>query len=164
MIVRLAAVMLMLIALPAIAQEPIRIGFLTILTGPLAAPGKEMENGITLFLDEQKQTLGGRPVQLTVLDSGGTPAGTLAKARELVEQRKVHVIIGPLAAFEAYAIAPYVNAQRSEEHTSELQSHSELVCRLLLEKKKADGLPSGLKLEGATIPAGGEGTLVAIAA
>src|SRR5476649_3097722 len=28
------------------------------------------------------------------------------------------------------------NALRSEEHTSELQSHSELVCRLLLEKKK----------------------------
>src|SRR5438034_4894475 len=28
------------------------------------------------------------------------------------------------------------NAGRSEEHTSELQSHSDLVCRLLLEKKK----------------------------
>ena len=28
------------------------------------------------------------------------------------------------------------NAHRSEEHTSELQSHSDLVCRLLLEKKK----------------------------
>src|SRR5436190_18660586 len=27
--------------------------------------------------------------------------------------------------------------ERSEEHTSELQSHSDLVCRLLLEKKKA---------------------------
>src|SRR5947207_11880595 len=27
-------------------------------------------------------------------------------------------------------------AARSEEHTSELQSHSDLVCRLLLEKKK----------------------------
>src|SRR5260221_791204 len=27
---------------------------------------------------------------------------------------------------------------RSEEHTSELQSHSDLVCRLLLEKKKED--------------------------
>src|SRR5438034_5512945 len=27
-------------------------------------------------------------------------------------------------------------SSRSEEHTSELQSHSELVCRLLLEKKK----------------------------
>src|SRR5438034_4710229 len=33
---------------------------------------------------------------------------------------------------------PLVEAQeqRSEEHTSELQSHSDLVCRLLLEKKK----------------------------
>src|SRR5215211_8491250 len=29
-----------------------------------------------------------------------------------------------------------VPRQRSEEHTSELQSHSDLVCRLLLEKKK----------------------------
>src|SRR5436190_16028079 len=31
---------------------------------------------------------------------------------------------------------------RSEEHTSELQSHSDLVCRLLLEKKKQKALPS----------------------
>src|SRR5438132_7710888 len=30
-----------------------------------------------------------------------------------------------------------ISDARSEEHTSELQSHSELVCRLLLEKKKA---------------------------
>src|SRR5438034_7993339 len=30
-----------------------------------------------------------------------------------------------------------VGVLRSEEHTSELQSHSDLVCRLLLEKKKA---------------------------
>src|SRR5260221_9894894 len=32
---------------------------------------------------------------------------------------------------------------RSEEHTSELQSHSDLVCRLLLEKKKDDGKARG---------------------
>src|SRR5260221_2665610 len=32
--------------------------------------------------------------------------------------------------------APSVRTPRSEEHTSELQSHSDLVCRLLLEKKK----------------------------
>ena len=29
-----------------------------------------------------------------------------------------------------------MNTERSEEHTSELQSHVNLVCRLLLEKKK----------------------------
>src|SRR5260221_10865890 len=33
-------------------------------------------------------------------------------------------------------VAPAVEGDRSEEHTSELQSHSDLVCRLLLEKKK----------------------------
>src|SRR5437588_2114988 len=32
---------------------------------------------------------------------------------------------------------PQVVEDRSEEHTSELQSHSDLVCRLLLEKKNA---------------------------
>src|SRR5947207_11232206 len=31
---------------------------------------------------------------------------------------------------------PSARRPRSEEHTSELQSHSDLVCRLLLEKKK----------------------------
>src|SRR5437588_1929007 len=31
---------------------------------------------------------------------------------------------------------PGKERERSEEHTSELQSHSDLVCRLLLEKKK----------------------------
>src|SRR5438132_8759991 len=31
---------------------------------------------------------------------------------------------------------PVAGLDRSEEHTSELQSHSDLVCRLLLEKKK----------------------------
>src|SRR5690606_40192493 len=34
------------------------------------------------------------------------------------------------------AVASYVRGHRSEEHTSELQSRENLVCRLLLEKKK----------------------------
>src|SRR5437868_10209957 len=33
-----------------------------------------------------------------------------------------------------------VSASRSEEHTSELQSRFDLVCRLLLEKKKTNGI------------------------
>src|SRR5438034_7775923 len=35
-------------------------------------------------------------------------------------------------------------ADRSEEHTSELQSHSDLVCRLLLEKKKPNNTKAQL--------------------
>src|SRR5438034_1491487 len=37
--------------------------------------------------------------------------------------------------WNAYSSAR-MHLKRSEEHTSELQSHSDLVCRLLLEKKK----------------------------
>src|SRR5438034_5542337 len=38
-----------------------------------------------------------------------------------------------------------VEKQRSEEHTSELQSHSDLVCRLLLEKKKKEEIDEMLQ-------------------
>src|SRR6266478_5091498 len=44
----------------------------------------------------------------------------------------------PAATRPPYAITP---RSRSEEHTSELQSQSNLVCRLLLEKKKHNALP-----------------------
>src|SRR6202021_625006 len=37
--------------------------------------------------------------------------------------------------------AHWAGSDRSEEHTSELQSHSDLVCRLLLEKKNNQLLP-----------------------
>src|SRR5438132_4491534 len=45
-----------------------------------------------------------------------------------------------VVAFPTYA------APRSEEHTSELQSHSDLVCRLLLEKKKESKKVYGMSL------------------
>src|SRR5206468_5789747 len=41
----------------------------------------------------------------------------------------------PMASNE-YSTPPSTRSRRSEEHTSELQSRSDLVCRLLLEKKK----------------------------
>src|SRR5438034_2882214 len=41
---------------------------------------------------------------------------------------------------------PVIALLRSEEHTSELQSHSDLVCRLLLEKKKKKNRNSTVKM------------------
>src|SRR5438034_8019149 len=52
--------------------------------------------------------------------------------REIFELRaepRLHALSGPDQFFAE-------GGERSEEHTSELQSHSDLVCRLLLEKKK----------------------------
>ena len=94
--------------LPLAAQEPIRIGFLTIKSGALAAGGRQMEEGLALFLKERNNTLAGRKVALFTADTAGQPAVTRTKAQELVERDKVQVIIGPLAAFEALAIDDYI--------------------------------------------------------
>src|SRR5947207_9926879 len=50
--------------------------------------------------------------------------------------RSPRVIISSDDESESHLSAPPRPVTRSEEHTSELQSHSDLVCRLLLEKKK----------------------------
>lgn len=95
--------------LPAQAQgDPIRLGFLTIKSGALAAGGKQMEDALKLFLKERNNMIGGRPVELFTADTGGQPAITKTKAQELVEKNKVHAIIGPLAAFEALAVDDYI--------------------------------------------------------
>src|SRR5450631_2477578 len=88
--------------------EPIRIGFLTVRTGPLAAGGRQMEEGIQIFLKERNYTLAGRKVELIIADTGGNPVGAKTKTQELIEREKVHVIIGPLATFEALAIDEYI--------------------------------------------------------
>src|SRR5260221_9141707 len=44
-----------------------------------------------------------------------------------------------------HAVLQYLRERRSEEHTSELQSHSDLVCRLLLEKKKTSDSLTGMR-------------------
>jgi len=88
--------------------EPLRIGFLTVRTGPLAAGGKQMEEGLLLFLKERNQTLAGRKVELYSTDTAGNPAQAKTKTQELVEKNRVHVIIGPLATFEALAIDDYI--------------------------------------------------------
>lgn len=103
------------LALPASAADtdPIRLGFLTIKSGALAAGGKQMEDGLRLFLKERNNMIAGRKVELFVGDTGGQPAITKTKAQELVEKNKVHVIIGPLAAFEALAIDDYIRASET---------------------------------------------------
>ena len=100
--------------MPAIAQnKPIRIGLLTVKTGPLAQGGIQMEQGVVLFLKDSNHTMAGRPVELIVGDTGGNPAGTKTKAQELIERDNVDMIFGPLAAFELLAISDYVAAHKT---------------------------------------------------
>ncbi len=94
---------------PAIAQsESVRLGLLTVKTGPLAQGGIQMEQGLTLFLKDRNSTLAGRKVEMISADTGGNPAGAKTKVQELVERDKVDIIVGPVAAFELLAIADYI--------------------------------------------------------
>jgi branched-chain amino acid transport system substrate-binding protein len=104
----------LLLAQPAQAQtEALRIGFLTVRSGALAAGGRQLEEGIQLFLKERNNIIAGRKVELIIADTGGNPAGAKNKTQELVERNHVHVIIGPLAAFEAIAIDDYIRQTRT---------------------------------------------------
>src|SRR6201984_2944679 len=88
--------------------DPIRIGLLAAKTGPLASGGIDMDLALTMFLKERDNKLAGRKVELIVADAAGVPATARTKAQELIEKNNVHCIIGPLAAFEALAIADYL--------------------------------------------------------
>ena len=69
------------LSLPAAAQtEPIRIGFLSVRTGPLAAGGRQMEEGINLLLKQRNNMLAGRKAVLIIADTGGQPAQAKTRA------------------------------------------------------------------------------------
>src|SRR5204862_5611393 len=98
----------------AVAQPgPIKLGFLTIKTGPLASGGLQMEQGVLTFLKDRGNKLAGRAVELHTQDTGGNPAQARTKTQELVERLNVHCIIGPLAAFEALAIDDYIRSSKT---------------------------------------------------
>src|SRR2546421_5958000 len=72
-----------------------------------------------------------------MLYPSSVPTSQQIGANNCVRAKDARARLDTLAAHGIYTIARIVVAKdRSEEHTSELQSRSDLVCRLLLEKKK----------------------------
>ena len=114
MVVVVAAAAVALTGGTTLAGEkgPIKVGFLTPHTGPLSANGKDMENGLQQFLEEQNYRLAGREIKLLQEDTEAKPATGLTKARSLVEQQGVNILVGPLSAAVGYAIAPYITEKK----------------------------------------------------
>lgn len=95
--------------MPAIAaQRTIKLGLLADKTGPLAEGGIQMQQGITAYLKSKNFTLAGNKIDFIIADTGSSPAQTKTKTQELVERDHVDFILGPLAAFEMFAISEYV--------------------------------------------------------
>ena len=87
---------------------PIRLGLMTVKTGPLASGGIDMERALIQYLKERNYMMAGRKVELFVGDSAGVPAQARTKIQELVERDRIHLMIGPLAAAEALAADDYI--------------------------------------------------------
>lgn len=85
--------------------EPIKIGFLIPLTGPLATPGRDMVDGFNLFWEQAGHQAGRRKVQIAVADTTCNPDQALTQARRVVHQEKVHFMVGPLCGHEGPAVA-----------------------------------------------------------
>jgi len=111
----LGALLVLLLAGIGVAPAqpgPIRIGFVTDLTGPAAQAAKDMVNGLTLYLDEIGSQMAGRKVELIVEDSQGRPDVALTKLRKIVEHDRVHMVAGVLFGHIGYAMAPKVEEYR----------------------------------------------------
>ena len=99
--------------LDAWAQKgPIKIGFMAPMTGGAAQVGKDMLNGLNMYLEEHGNRIAGRQVEVIVEDTLGKPDVALTKLRKLVESDKVQVLAGGLFAHVGYALAPKVDAYK----------------------------------------------------
>jgi branched-chain amino acid transport system substrate-binding protein len=86
-------------------KGPIRIGVLSPTTGPLAAPGAEMIDGMKMFWEKNNYTAGSRKVELVIADTTCNPDQALTQARRLALQEKVNFLLGPLCGHEGPAVA-----------------------------------------------------------
>jgi branched-chain amino acid transport system substrate-binding protein len=91
-----AAAALMVATTAADAQEKLKIGILTTLSGPPAVLGQQQRNGFQLAVKTLGGKLGGREVELIVQDDELKPDVAVSKAQGLVERDKVDFVVGPI--------------------------------------------------------------------
>jgi branched-chain amino acid transport system substrate-binding protein len=92
--------------------EELRIGFVAPTTGIFAQVGKDMVDGFKMYLDEKKDKFGSADVKFLVEDEQAKPDTAVTKAKKLILQDKVHMLVGGLLASSGYALAPVSTAEK----------------------------------------------------
>jgi branched-chain amino acid transport system substrate-binding protein len=98
---------------PAAAQEELRIGLIAPMTGPFAQVGADMTNGFKMYLDEVNSNFAGAKVNLIIEDSQGKPDTAVTKAKKLILEDHVQLLVGGVLAPEGYALAPVSTAEKT---------------------------------------------------
>lgn len=96
-------------------KSNILLGMSTAMTGPAADLGKNMRWGVMTAIERANRSGGvnGQALQLLVLDDGYEPDRTAPNMRELIEEKKVHAIIGNVGTPTAIAAIPIANERRT---------------------------------------------------
>jgi branched-chain amino acid transport system substrate-binding protein len=98
---------------PVCAAEPIKIGVVACLSGPMAFVGQPMKEAITAIFDDLNKKGGvlGRQVEVLVENDSGNTANAVIAATKLIRDENVSLIIGASAA-DAGAIVPLVEREQ----------------------------------------------------
>jgi branched-chain amino acid transport system substrate-binding protein len=117
-------------AMPAAAQEELRIGFIAPMTGPFAQVGKDMNDGLNMYMEEVNGAFGGTKVKVIVEDSQAKPDTAVTKANKLILEDHVQMFIGGVLASEGYALAPVSTAEKTV-YVSSIAAADDLTQRQL---------------------------------
>src|SRR5690349_2589543 len=91
------------------SKGDLKIGLLSGFSGPYAAFGPDMANCADVYLDQHNGMLGGLKVTTVQEDEGATSQDALNKARKLIEQDKVDVIMGIVSSANALALRDVID-------------------------------------------------------
>jgi branched-chain amino acid transport system substrate-binding protein len=99
-------------AIFAATSAPVRIGFLTALSGVYSKLGQSQINGLTLYLDQVQWRGGGRKIELVKEDEEASPRVGLRKMRKLIDGDRVDIVAGLISTHIAQAVRDYVHQKR----------------------------------------------------
>ena len=115
---------------PALAQQELKIGIIAPVTGIFAQVGADMTNGFKMYLDQTNSTFAGAKVVPIIEDSQGKPDLAVTKARKLILEDHVQMIVGGVLATEGYALAP-VSTELKTVYISSVTAADDLTQRQL---------------------------------
>ncbi len=100
----------LLAATPALAQQKVKIGFITTLSGPQGAIGNDMRNSVELALDHLGRKVGGLDVEMIYGDDQVKPDVGTQVADEMLKKHQVNFVSGIIWSNVMLAVAPRVTA------------------------------------------------------
>lgn len=102
----LAATAICALATAGTAQDALKIGMITTLSGPAGYLGTDVRDGFLLAIEEEGGTLGGVPVEVIVEDDGLKPENGRAIAERFLERDEVEIMTGVIFSNIAPVVAP----------------------------------------------------------